>query len=111
LYQSWALHLKRLKRKECKKKWKEEQRHRIKEINKHSQKPWKIQGLDSRVSQGLWLELVGPFIFYYKFLKEDYSPNFCQKQVTQATKELESGASKEIENGWKEGHRNTNKEK
>jgi hypothetical protein len=36
---------------------------RTKERNKHSQKPWKSQGLDSRVSQGLWSEPVGPFIF------------------------------------------------
>jgi hypothetical protein len=43
--------------------------------------------------------------------KEDYSPNFGQTQVVQATKELDSGASKETENGWKEGQRNTNKAK
>jgi hypothetical protein len=35
--------------------------------------------------------------------KEDYSPNFGQKQVVKATKEMDSGASKETENGWKKG--------
>jgi hypothetical protein len=43
--------------------------------------------------------------------KEDYSPNFGQTQVAQATKELDSGASKETENGYEEGKCNTNKAK
>jgi hypothetical protein len=43
--------------------------------------------------------------------KEDYSPNFGQTQVSQATKEMDSKAREETENGWKEEQRNTNKEK
>jgi len=43
--------------------------------------------------------------------KEDYSPNFFQTQLAQYTKELDNGAREETKNGWKEGQRNTNKEK
>jgi hypothetical protein len=43
--------------------------------------------------------------------KEDYNPNFGQTQVVQATKELDSGASKETENNCEGGQRNTNKTK
>jgi hypothetical protein len=43
--------------------------------------------------------------------KKDYSPSFGQTRVAQATKELDSGASKETKISCKKGQRNTSKEK
>jgi hypothetical protein len=37
--------------------------------------------------------------------KQEYSPNFGQRRVVQATKELDNGASKETENGCEKGQR------
>jgi hypothetical protein len=90
---------------------KEKWRHRTKESNRQSQKMRKSQGLDSRASQGLWLDHVGPFVFGQKLHKEDYNPNFFQTLVAQATKELDSGASKETKNNCEKGQCNTNKTK
>jgi hypothetical protein len=44
--------------------------------------------------------------FFYKFHKEECSPNFSQTRVSQATKELDNEASKETENNCEKGQRN-----
>jgi hypothetical protein len=43
--------------------------------------------------------------------KKEYSPNFGQKWVAQATKKLDSGASKETKNGCEKGQHNTSEAK
>jgi hypothetical protein len=57
------------------------------------------------------LDLLGPSFLGLKLCKKDYSPSFGLTRVAQATKELDSGASKETKIGCEKGQHNTNKEK
>ena len=61
--QIWALHLKRQRKRKCNKKKTVKRKRRTRESNSYSQKLLNNRVLDSRASQGLWLEPVGPFIF------------------------------------------------